>query len=370
MDDVDPRLLPPSTWQNIQEFVAEKGGGIAFLAGPRYMPSFYRDVVDVRALLPIEIGAMSAGSEPLPDAFSNGFVVRPTPLGLQMPAMQLGTAPAETVEIWNNLTPLYWMAGEAEPKPAAQVLAIASPVSAAASSLSQSATPLILFQYFGPGRVLFHAFDSTWRWRLDAGDVYYARYWVQTIRFLARGKLLSGRGAALSADRREYRRGEVANLRLRFLDPRVAPPGDEAAVLIDSPGRRRRRVTLHRNPSAAGVFEGSITGLGDGQYDAVLAEPQLPGNPPTTQFSVVAPPGELARVELDSATLAAAAETTRGKYFTIADADRLLDELPAGRRVPLANLPPIPLWNRWWLLATFLTCITSEWVLRKRKGML
>ena len=114
----------------------------------------------------------------------------------------------------------------------------------------------------------------------------------------------------------------------------------------------------------------SIADLADGHYEAVLAEPQLPGNPPTTQFSVVAPPGELARVEMDSAALTAAAETTRGKFFTIADADRLLAALPTGRRVPLENLPPIPLWNRWWLLTAFLACITSEWILRKRKGML
>ena len=57
--------------------------------------------------------------------------------------------------------------------------------------------PVICFQFVGPGRVLFHAIDSTWRWRLGAGDTYFARYWVQTIRFLARGKLTSGAGIEL-----------------------------------------------------------------------------------------------------------------------------------------------------------------------------
>jgi hypothetical protein len=47
-----------------------------------------------------------------------------------------------------------------------------------------------------------------------------------------------------------------------------------------------------------------------------------------------------------------------------------VDDLPAGRRVPIQNLPPIPIWNRWWVLAAFLSCITGEWILRKRKGML
>ena len=61
-------------------------------------------------------------------------------------------------------------------------------------------------------------------------------------------------------------------------------------------------------------------------------------------------------------------KTTHGKFYTFADADRLLADLPAGRRVPIENLPPIPIWNRWWLLAAFLSCITTEWILRKRKG--
>ena len=58
--DVDPRLLPRSTWQNIRAFVAEKGGGLAFLAGPRYLPWLYHDNSDVRALLPIELDSSAA----------------------------------------------------------------------------------------------------------------------------------------------------------------------------------------------------------------------------------------------------------------------------------------------------------------------
>jgi hypothetical protein len=73
---------------------------------------------------------------------------------------------------------------------------------------------------------------------------------------------------------------------------------------------------------------------------------------------------------MDSAGLAAAATATHGKFLTIANADRLLAELPAGRRVPLENLPSIPIWNRWWMLLAFLTCLTTEWILRKRKGMM
>jgi hypothetical protein len=280
--------------------------------------------------------------------------------------MQLGDTPGETAQIWQNLAPLYWLAEVGNLKPAAQVLA-------AHPSLTSSTgrnLPVICFQYVGPGRVLFHAIDSTWRWRQGTGDAYFARYWVQAIRFLARGKLTSGSGTQLVADRREYRRGDAVQLRARFPDPRIAPGLNEVSVVLETAGQPRRRVQLHRNPAVDGVFEATLADLSEGQYEIVMAQPQLPGAPPSTRFSVVAPPGELARVQMDAAALAEAAATTHGKFYTLPDADRLLADLPPGRRVSLENLPSIPLWNRWWLLAAFLACITSEWILRKRKGML
>ncbi len=336
-----------------------------------------------RALLPIEtLAAAAPPDEPLPNDVTRGFTVRPTPIGLQSPALQLGDTPDATEQIWQQLAPLFWLYQVGNLKPGAQVLAEGpsfgildfgarsnDPAQSAIRN-PQSAIPIICFQYVGPGRVLFHAIDSTWRWRLGAGDAYFSRYWVQMVRFLARGKLSSGRGAQLTVDRREYRRGDAVQLRARFLDPLLAPANDVVTLLVDSPGKARRRIKLHRNPAAAGIFEGSLIDVTEGQYEAVMAEPQLPGDPPSVRFVVVAPPGELARLEMDAATLSAAAETTHGKFYTLENAHQLPAELPAGRRVPLENLPPVSIWNRWWLLAAFLTCITSEWILRKRKGML
>ena len=42
---------------------------------------------------------------------------------------------------------------------------------------------------------------------------------------------------------------------------------------------------------------------------------------------------------------------------------------PAARQVPVENLPPIPLWNRWPVLLLFLVLLIAEWLLRKRGGM-
>lgn len=379
--DLDPQLMPRTTWANLRAFATEKGGGIAFLAGPRFLPWRYQDNSDLTVLWPIDIQSLPPDRK-LPAVVTNGFHVHPTTLGMQNPALQLGDSPAENEKVWKELVPLYWLFPVTALKPGAQGLAeglvvpelnVDLPAASATQSATdnpQSAIPVICFQYVGAGRVEFLAIDSTWRWRIGVGDTYFSRFWVQTIRFLARGKLNQGRGAQLSSDRREYRRGEPARLRLRFLDERLAPVGDEAKAMIEAAGQDRRQVSLRRNSTTEGVFEAALPDLRDGQYEVLLVEPKVAGAPPAARFTVTAPPGEFACPEMDAAALRAAAETTRGKFYTFADADQLLTDLPPGHRVPIENLPPIPLWNRWWLLLAFLSCLTTEWIFRKRKGMM
>ena len=106
--DVDPRLLPRSVWQNLRAFVAEKGGGAAFIAGPRFLPWMYQDNQDIAAILPIELSDLPMAAK-LPEDVTRGFVVRPTALGLQNPAFQMADSPAETEQVWRNLAPLYWL---------------------------------------------------------------------------------------------------------------------------------------------------------------------------------------------------------------------------------------------------------------------
>jgi hypothetical protein len=226
-------------------------------------------------------------------------------------------------------------------------------------------------QYVGNGRVLYHAVDGTWRWRIGVGDVFFARYWVQTVRMLARAKLGGRGGAELAVDRREYRVGEPVELRARFYDGRLVPAGANAVtVLVESPDGRRGRVTLDRNPAAAGVFETTLTGLAQGSYRVLLVEPTLPDEPQAASFRVTAPPGELAELKMDRAALTAAAATTHGKFYTMADAEQLISDLPAGRPVPIESLPAVPLWNQPSVLALLLAMVITEWVLRRRVGML
>ncbi len=73
---------------------------------------------------------------------------------------------------------------------------------------------------------------------------------------------------------------------------------------------------------------------------------------------------------MDVAELAETARRTRGQFYQIATVGQLIEDLPPGRQIPIESLPPVVLWNQWWVLLLFLCLIITEWILRKRKGML
>ena len=67
--------------------------------------------------------------------------------------------------------------------------------------------------------------------------------------------------------------------------------------------------------------------------------------------------------------LEAMAATEGIQSYTFDSVDRLPDDLPRGRQVPIESLPPKPLWNRWPVVLLFLTLLVGEWILRKLGSM-
>lgn len=364
--DVNPALLSPSIMNNIYEFATVRGGGVIFMAGPKYTPLAFRDT-PLAPLLPMNLDTVRL---PDPDAvIAESFRPRLTALGLASPMMQLADSPAANERLWREgLAPLRWFASIQDLRPGVRVLA-EHPTK---RSDSGQALPIIILQFVGAGKVVFHATDETHRWRFRVGDQYFARYWVQTIRYLCRSKLLSGnRSAELTTDREQYRRGDAVAIRVRFLDDRLAPAQDDGVmVVVARTGGERKSITLHRLASDRGIFEGTAGPLPDGQYRAWLAAPTLEGQPPAREFTVVAPPGELARTQMDAAEMREAAKISVGKFYTFSTAGSLLADLPRGRQVRIESLPPKPIWNAPLLAGLFVLLIATEWLLRKRVGML
>src|SRR5262249_49829091 len=248
-------------------------------------------------------------------------------------------------------------------KPAAQVLAEHQNATGPEGRL-----PLIVYQFLGSGKVMFHAFDDTWRWRFRAGDRFFGRFWVQTIRFMARSRLVGNRVPEIQTDRRRYQRGQPIQFRVRFPNPGLVPAGDEITIQIERKGQGPRKLTLKLVPGTKNVFEGALPQAAEGEYQVRLLSP-IADPRVTADFRVDPPVGERERIEMNQPELIRAAAVSGGKFYTPLDAGSLIKDLPRPSKVPLDTDPPIPLWNTWPVLALFLTLITMEWVIRKRKQM-
>ncbi|MGO9113196.1 MAG: hypothetical protein ACLP9L_28515, partial [Thermoguttaceae bacterium] len=365
--DVNPSLLSPAALQNLADFVdrPDNGGALVLVAGPNFMPQAYRDAPLAR-LMPFD-PAKARNPEPN-KSLAEKFVVQPTEMGLASPSMQLSDSPERSRAIWQKLPPLNWMTELSDLKPSARVLA-EHPTRIGPDG---KRLPLIIMQYVGGGgKVLFHATDETYLWRRLVGDLYFARYWIQTLRFLSRSKLAEGdRSARLSTDRRDYPLGDPVRVQVHFSDERLAPLDDNGVTVeLEQTGRQTQKVQLHRTETGRGYFEAVMNNLPAGGYHAKMIAPPLPGRVSTADFVVAPPQTELARVQMDATEMQQAAEVTKGHYYTYKDASHLIDDLPEGLQVPVESLPPVPLWNRWPLLALVLGLLIGEWLLRKRQGM-
>jgi hypothetical protein len=361
--DADTSFLSQSQMQNMVEFVTDKGGGALFIAGELFDPLSYRGT-PLELLVPIEL---SDARNPTAVGAAGISAFRPelTLEGRASPIFRFGDDDAASLQIWQRLPPLFWYLEAPRKKPAALVLAEHPTIAGSDGKL-----PLILYQFVGHGKAMFHAFDDTWRWRYRAGDKYFGRFWVQTIRFLARSKLVGQRQAEIQTDRRRYQRGQPIQIRVRFPNPALAPKSGDIVVQVERTGQGPRKLTLKLVPGTRNVFEGALPQAAEGDYDVrLMPPPVLEGPIPMTNFRVEPPVNEFERIEMNEAELIHAAELTDGKFYTPLTAESLLKDLPKPVKVPLDTDPPIPLWNTWPVLSLFLALLTAEWVFRKRKQM-
>ncbi len=361
LGDVDPAQLNSGTFDDLQNFVREAGGGLILIAGESFNPTSYRGT-PIETMIPVELDRVE---RPDPaSAESERFYPRLTLEGQKGTTIfRFSTDADENRNIWSALPELRWMLRAPALKSGAVVF-----LEHPSRSGNEGNLPVIAMQRYGAGKVLFHATDELHRWRYRAGDRYYARYWIQAIRYLSRSRLLGrSRAAELTTDRVTYERGEAVSMRLRFFDERLIPSNEEPVnVVVERRNERQRTVTLAGTAGVEGVFEGMLRRAGPGTYHAWVSSPTFEGAPPSANFRIEAPVQELRIRSLARAELKQTADVTHGRLFRPANCERLPDVVPAGFSVPLNSEAPIPIWNRWELLVLFVAAVCGEWFLRKR----
>ncbi len=159
--------------------------------------------------------------------------------------------------------------------------------------------------------------------------------------------------------------------RASFLDDRLISAAESRVTVILQPqGGPQRQIELKRLPQAPTIFEGTFPHAVAGSYHAFIASPTFENAPPSVDFRVISPLGEMRTVKMDVSELTQTAKITGGKYHSLAEIDEVLDAIPPGHPVPLETEEPKQLWNFWLTLAVFAALLCGEWILRKRLRLL
>lgn len=363
LGDVPANGLSSTTLEDIAAFVTKKDppGGLIVLSGPRSMPQEYSQTPLAR-VLPGTFGALT---DDRGSSSAGPYRLMPTQDGLRMPWITFGASTQETRQIWQGLTPVYWLRPVVDLKPGARVLV----ESVEKDDRAGRFQPVVVFQYIGAGRVLVHATDETWRWRRLGGLSWYHHYWIEAIRFMARGKLDSAKTPQLITDRSEYQAEDPVQIMLECPNPSQLPTRDDSIPLwLEYEGQTRREIILERNPMRGDLFETTLRGLAPGQYYVWV--PMTSGHAPATGFVVLPSLKEWEAVQMARKDMETAARLSGGGFYTPAKVKQLLDDLPSGRGTLIETLPPRPLWNSSLVLFLLVVTLAAEWILRKRLGLL
>ncbi|MEL7240141.1 MAG: hypothetical protein AAGK78_14890, partial [Planctomycetota bacterium] len=267
---------------------------------------------------------------------------------------------------------LYWWADGISAKPGVGETLAEHPEASGPDGLP---APLLVVGRYGAGRTLFNGVDDAWRWRYYTGESIFDTFWVQQLRYLARGRKLGQRRVALDVLRPSYDLGDTVQVEVRVIDPQLARdlPDRLQAELLDEEGRPQRKVTLARraaaNESSATRYVGGFAADTFGRYTVKL--PGLAGdlNDLTVPVTVQVPDAELARPVVDRAALQRLADETGGAVVPIGEASSLAGRIKSvEKRVPV--ITSRALWDAPLAMILFVGLIAFEWIGRKIAGLI
>ncbi len=373
--DADTRDVDQATWEQLEKFVAERGGTLVISSGKRHFASLTQNPVLGRLLpidhyRPLENVRQDATLSPQ----DRGFHLQLTPQGKQHAIMKLDTDATKNVASWEALPGHMWgLAGH--PKPGAVVLATAKDALPLGSDSGPPA--VVVVQNYGLGRVLWLGIDSTWRWRARTGDRDHYRFWGQLSRWAAEMRTSAGSDdVRFGIDKSELQVGEETVARARWSRALSQNVAEIKAFVEVYPADKQHLVPLLSFPLEALeteplLHEARIPPLPVGEYRLQLKARELPLGPKPIETELVIVSrvsSETNRLSADRSLLDQFAALTNGAVFLPHELAELLERLHPKYR-ELQEKQDIPLWNHWTLFVMMMMVLSAEWLLRKWHGL-
>jgi uncharacterized membrane protein len=368
LGDLDASALGEQNLAELAEAV-ERGKGLALLGGYHsFGAGGYRDT-PLADVMPITMNRFERQDfdAPIREDLHLPGPLRFVPIAPH-PIVSLADE-AENEAAWRRLPALGGANKFAGVKEAAGVRAIAS---------TDRQQPLLVVGEYGKGRVAAMAGDSTWRWCMQGHEEAHKRFWRQMILWLVAREDMQQNDVWIQLDQRRY----SPDSRLEFRVGVKSPTGNaitDAALEVElaAPDGTRSPLRLTR-------VEDYWTGLIErlelpGDYAIVVTAERNGQVLGTTrsEFLVYDRDIELSNAAADHdqmARLAAMTGEVGGRVVAPEQLANLLEEIRD--KPPEMEIEVQTKWqladtarDAWALLLVFVALLSSEWILRKRWGL-
>ena len=345
----------------VESFVRQRGGGLATIGGMKVYAAGNYEGTLLAQMLPVEVAREKSMQ------LVNRFNVQPTSQGLVHPVLQLEGDPVKNEQAWAALP---WVEG-----------------GNAWRALKPGATPLLLHPTlrtpagprpvaaawpYGAGRIYSTALDGTWHWRLARKSEadYHQRFWGLLVRWLAGDPRLNQPTAPLMLDDPQLEVGRPVSFSLQLRDADGNPVTDaQVEFTVQSPTGDKLLARAASDPTSPGRFALRYTPAQPGEY-TVKASITGPGDQQREQqlTCTVSPSrAEFRQIQPDANALAELALASGSMSLPLARHADL--KLPASPSTTTAQRIIINVWQAPGLLLLLLTCLCTEWLLRKRRGL-
>lgn len=344
------------------DFVSQRGGGLLALGGRNAFAEGGFRGTPVAEVLPIALDRATLGD----DAPATEHRLRPTVAGRTQSFLRLGASDTASAQRWDSLPPLTVVNGLGSLRPGATALLTGR------REGSIDDVPLLASQRFGRGTAYVFGVQDAWLWRMHVDmpvdDRTLETFWRQLMRTVSEESSDRLEVAAVPAIAAP---GEPMTLRARLADEQFADVNDAAVeVTVQAPDGQVRTVPLEWTLGRDGVYEGQFVPEVAGLHTLNAEARRGRDTTRAVESALLADDtaADVEQAELRTPFLRRIAEQTGARYYPLAEAGRLAEDVMY-TEAGVTMRESLDLWDMPLLFLLLTALLGAEWARRRARGL-
>ncbi len=387
LDDIEADFFLADQMKLIYDFVTRRGGGLLMMGGQESFRQGDYDRTPIGELLPVDL-SREASSPTTPVRLSL------TRDGWLQPWIRLRSDETAEQDRLAAMPEFRTLNATGFVRPGAVIMA-------EVKDDQDHHWPALVVQRFGKGRTAALCVADLWRWRLhegrrqlqglnstavlpdpdnglvrpggtpeeDLGD--HARACRQLVRWLVAD--VPKRLDVMVKEEPTQGTGAVKLKAFIRGNDFEARENADVKFSVEGPDGQTFELTGEPSDTESGAFETTVAAAQMGAWRVSVSatvSDDATAEPLTAETGWASQPDqrEMSSVQVNHKFLEQVASLTGGRTVELNALDGFVDSLPESR-APLVEVWSWPIWHSWWVFLTALACLTTDWTLRRRRGL-